>query len=127
MILPCNCGAPTDPTDRWFGIHGPGCATLGATVAERHAALRRMEYRALDAQAGALDYIAINRFRNWLEYYIPHRVPVFDSLSDKDQTTQARGWEDDMDRAAYRTEQALGGPVHDRDRYADSSTSGNLE
>ena len=54
-------------------------------------------------------------------------MPVFDSLDERDQTTLARGWEDDMDRAAYRQEQALGGPVHDRERYADSSTNRNLE
>ena len=32
-----------------------------------------------------------------------------------------------MDRAAYRTEQALGGPVHDREMYADAASNRNLE
>ena len=123
--MTCDCGARS--TGKWADIHSPSCSTFGTTVAERHAALRAMEYRAIDAQAGAVDYTAIHRFRNWLEYYIPHRVPVLDSLSDTDQTTQARGWEDDMDRAAYRQEQALGGPVHDREMYSDAASNRNLE
>ena len=123
----CDCGTPTDRADRWFGNHGPGCASLGATVAERHAALRRMEYRALDAQADMIDYVAIHHYRNWLEQRIPHRIPVFDSLNERDQTTLARGWEDDMDRGVNRAEQALGGPVHDREMYADAASNRNLE
>ena len=43
------------------------------------------------------------------------------------QTELARQWEDQIDEGQYRQEQALGGPVHDREMYSDAASNRNLE
>ena len=126
MILPCNCGATS--SGRWADVHAPTCETFGETVEERHAYHRQSLYRAIDAQVDAYDVKAVRHYRLWLE-----KQGRWASLADFDrrgwmqQTELARQWEDQMDEGQYRQEQALGGPIHDRERYADSGTSGNLE
>lgn len=68
--------------------------------------LLQQQYRAQDAANGDyIDYVAIDKCRAHLERTRPWRVPVFDSLSEEDQTREAWHYHNTKDAGDYAEEQ----------------------
>lgn len=147
MTAQCDCGSPTDPADRWFGIHSKGCAALkivtcpdcGATDTSHSGIVMRCEEcadRARRERSGErrIDLHLIDRFLDREiaknggkvpDYLIPMDLFALQNLAE----AHIRQRDDRFDDERERDEQELGSRpmTDDRERYGESQIMTGVE
>ena len=104
--MPCDCGAPHDPSDRWHNIHSPSCGVFVTNRLDLQL-IDRFLAQEVEKNNGILP--------DWLR---PYDLWALQALAEQKTRQRDHQWDDDQ----HREESELGGHrlACDPERYSQS-------